>query len=152
MEPKQPALCHSHGNARSELCLQPTPELAAKPDPQLTEQGQGSNRHPHGYRLGSSPLSHQGKSPNKSFKSDVPPPPSGPPPGHLVAFSVFLMAIPATKDIITPKREDGIDVESFALFPRRNLRQKGVCAHPASLSMEVLPSLPKQSLIRARSI
>ena len=30
-------LCHSHGNARSELCLQPTPQLPATPDPQPTE-------------------------------------------------------------------------------------------------------------------
>ena len=25
--------CHSHNNARSEPCLQPTPQLTAKPDP-----------------------------------------------------------------------------------------------------------------------
>ena len=26
-------LCHSHSNARSKLCLQPTPQLTAMPDP-----------------------------------------------------------------------------------------------------------------------
>ena len=37
-------LCHSHSNARSELCLWPIPQLTATLDPQLTERGQGSNR------------------------------------------------------------------------------------------------------------
>ena len=37
-------LRHSHSNTRSETCLQPTPELT--PDPQPTEQGQGSSPHP----------------------------------------------------------------------------------------------------------
>ena len=41
-------LRHSHSNARSELRLQPTPQLTAKPDPEPTEQGQGSNPHLHG--------------------------------------------------------------------------------------------------------
>ena len=41
---------HSHSNARSEPCLPPTPQLRAMlPDPWPTEQGQGSNLHPHGY-------------------------------------------------------------------------------------------------------
>ena len=40
---------HSHSNARSELCLRPTPLLMAKPDPKPTERGQGSNLHPHGH-------------------------------------------------------------------------------------------------------
>ena len=40
-------LCQSHSNARSEPCLQP--QLTATLDPQPTEQGQGSNPHPHGY-------------------------------------------------------------------------------------------------------
>ena len=35
-------ICHSH-KARSEPCLQPTPQPAAMPDPRLTEQGQGSD-------------------------------------------------------------------------------------------------------------
>ena len=41
-------LCQSHGNARSELCLQTTPQLTAMLDPQPTEQGQGSNLQPYG--------------------------------------------------------------------------------------------------------
>ena len=39
---------HSHSKAGSELCLQPTPQLTANPDPQPTEQGQGLNPQPHG--------------------------------------------------------------------------------------------------------
>ena len=46
-------LRHSHSNAGSEPRLQPTPQLTARPDPQPTEQGQGSNLHPHGSLLGS---------------------------------------------------------------------------------------------------
>ena len=42
-------LHHSHSNARSELHLQPTPQLMAMPDPRTTERSQGSNPHPHGY-------------------------------------------------------------------------------------------------------
>ena len=38
-------LSHSHGNARSEPCLRPTPQLTALP----TKQGQGWDPHPHGY-------------------------------------------------------------------------------------------------------
>ena len=40
-------LHHSHSNTRSEPRLQPTPQLTAMPDPQPTEEGQGSNLHPH---------------------------------------------------------------------------------------------------------
>ena len=40
-------LHHSHSNAKSELHLQPTPQLMAMPDP-YTEQGQGLNLCPHG--------------------------------------------------------------------------------------------------------
>ena len=36
------------GIDESELCLLPTPELMAMPDPQLTEQGRGLNLQPHG--------------------------------------------------------------------------------------------------------
>ena len=39
-------LFHSHSNARSELHLRPTPQLAATLDPQTTEWGQGLNPHP----------------------------------------------------------------------------------------------------------
>ena len=39
-------LHHGHSNARSELRLQPIPQLIAMPDP--LEQGQGSNLQPHG--------------------------------------------------------------------------------------------------------
>ena len=42
-------LHHSHSNARSEPSLWPTPRLTTTPDPQSTEQGQGSHLHPHGY-------------------------------------------------------------------------------------------------------
>jgi len=42
------SLHHSHGNARSEPCLRPTPQLTATADPELTERGQGSNPQPHG--------------------------------------------------------------------------------------------------------
>ena len=42
------SLYQSHGNTRSEPRLQPTPQLAATPDPQPTEQGQGWNLCPHG--------------------------------------------------------------------------------------------------------
>ena len=55
-------LHHSHSNAGSELGLWPTPQLTATPDPQPTGWGQGSNLHPHGYLLGSLPLSHNGNS------------------------------------------------------------------------------------------
>ena len=41
-------LRQSHSNEGSELRLQPTPQLTTMPDPQPTEQGQGSNPHPHG--------------------------------------------------------------------------------------------------------
>ena len=41
-------LHQSHSNARSEPCLQPTPQLMATLYPQLTEQGQGLNPQPHG--------------------------------------------------------------------------------------------------------
>ena len=41
-------LHHSHSNLGSEPCLQPTPQHMAVPDPQPTEQGQGSNLQPHG--------------------------------------------------------------------------------------------------------
>ena len=33
---------HSHSSVGSEPCLQPTPQLAATPDPQPTQRGQGS--------------------------------------------------------------------------------------------------------------
>ena len=36
-------LHHSHSNTGSDLCLQPTPQLIATPDPQPTDQGQGSD-------------------------------------------------------------------------------------------------------------
>ena len=50
-------LHHSHSNnTRFKLCLQTTPQLMTMLYPQPTEQGQGSNPHPHGYQLGSSLL------------------------------------------------------------------------------------------------
>ena len=42
-------LHHSHSNARSKSPLQPIPQLTAMPDPQPTEQGQGSNPRPQGH-------------------------------------------------------------------------------------------------------
>ena len=47
-------LRQSHSNAGSEQCLQPKAQLTAMPDPQPTEQGQGSNPQPHGSQLDSS--------------------------------------------------------------------------------------------------
>ena len=38
-----------------------TPQLTTTPDPQLTEQDQESNLHPHGYQSDSFPISHEGK-------------------------------------------------------------------------------------------
>ena len=46
-------LHHSHSNAKSELCLLPTPQLVTTLDPKLTKWGQGSNPHPQGYESGS---------------------------------------------------------------------------------------------------
>ena len=40
-------LCQSHSNMGSEPSLQPTPQLTTTPDPQPTEQGQGSNPQPY---------------------------------------------------------------------------------------------------------
>ena len=66
------AAAASHSNARSNPCLQPTPQLMANLDPQRTERGQGSNLHPHGYQLGSLLLSHNGNSPEYvSFGGNV---------------------------------------------------------------------------------
>ena len=41
-------LRQSHSHTGSEPRLQPTPQLTATPDPQPTEQDQGSNPQPHG--------------------------------------------------------------------------------------------------------
>ena len=43
---KAASLRHSHSNLGAKLCLQPTTQLTAMPDPQLTEQDQGSNLDP----------------------------------------------------------------------------------------------------------
>ena len=43
------SLYHSYSNTGSELHLRPTSQLSAMLDPPLTERGQGSNMHPHGY-------------------------------------------------------------------------------------------------------
>ena len=42
-------LHHSHSNARSKPWLWPTSQLTATPEPQHTEQDQGSNSSPHAY-------------------------------------------------------------------------------------------------------
>ena len=55
-------LCHSYSNARSELCLQPTPQLMTTPDPSPTEWGQGLNSQPHGSQSKSFLLNHDGNS------------------------------------------------------------------------------------------
>ena len=60
------SLCHS--NTGSEPHLQPTPQLMVVPDPQPTEQGQGSNLCPHGYQSHSFLLSHDGNSEDIKFK------------------------------------------------------------------------------------
>ena len=52
-------LCHS--NARSELHLQPTPQLMVMPDP-YPLRGQGLNLCPLGYQSDLFPLSHDGNS------------------------------------------------------------------------------------------
>ena len=41
-------LHHSYSNTGSEPHLRPTPQLTATPNPQPTDQGQGSNPQPHG--------------------------------------------------------------------------------------------------------
>ena len=41
-------LHHSHSHGGSEPCLRPTPQLTATPDPEPTEQAQGSNLGPLG--------------------------------------------------------------------------------------------------------
>ena len=60
------SLCHS--NTGSEPHLQPIPQLTVVPDPQPTEQGQGSNLCPHGYQSHSFLLSHDGNSEDIKFK------------------------------------------------------------------------------------
>ena len=53
-------LHHSHSNAGSEPCLQPTPQLRETLDPQPTEQCQGLNQRPQWIQADSIPLSHHG--------------------------------------------------------------------------------------------
>ena len=59
----------SHSSTRSELCLRPTPQLTATPDPWPAEQGQGLNPQPHGSQSDSFPLRHDGNSLRTSLKS-----------------------------------------------------------------------------------
>ena len=61
-QPTAPGLHHSHSNARSKSCLQPTPQLRAMQDPRSTEWSQGLNLHPHGYKLDSFLLCRDGNS------------------------------------------------------------------------------------------
>ena len=58
----------SYSNARSRPCLQPTPQLMAKPDPGPTEQGQGLNLQPHGSYSDLFLLPHDGNSHTLFFK------------------------------------------------------------------------------------
>ena len=46
------SLHHSHSNVGTDACLWPTPQPSAMPDPQPTEQGQGSYPCPHGCQVG----------------------------------------------------------------------------------------------------
>ena len=55
-------LCHSHSNARLELCMQPAHSSWQHWIFNPNEQDQGSNLHPHGYKLGSLLLNHKGNS------------------------------------------------------------------------------------------
>ena len=52
------SLCQSHSNMGSKVCLRPTPELTATPDPQPTECDQGLNLYPHGYQSDLFLMSH----------------------------------------------------------------------------------------------
>ena len=52
-----------------EPCLRRTPQLRATPDPQPTEQDQGSNLRPHGYESVSLPLSHHGSSSHGTLRT-----------------------------------------------------------------------------------
>lgn len=45
-------LHRGHRNVVSQLCLQPKPQLMARPDPPPTVRGQGSSQCPHGCYLG----------------------------------------------------------------------------------------------------
>ena len=63
------SLCHSHNNAGSEPCLQPTPQFMATPDPQLIQQGQGLNMN-HGSQSYLFLLHHSGNS-NLSILSPI---------------------------------------------------------------------------------
>ena len=54
-------LHHSHSNMGSELSVT-IPQLRTMSDPRPTEQGQGSNLHPHGYWSDLFPLCHNGNS------------------------------------------------------------------------------------------
>ena len=56
------SLHHSRSNIGSKLRLRSAPQLAAMPDPEPTERGQGSNPQAHGYQLDSFPLHHDGNS------------------------------------------------------------------------------------------
>ena len=50
---------------------QPAPQFTRTPDPQPTEQGQGSNQHPHRYLSDSFLLCHNGTSSSLAFKSTL---------------------------------------------------------------------------------
>ena len=56
------SLRYSHSYASSDLCLWPTPQLTATPDPQPTERGQGLNLHLVDISRVLNPLSHSGNS------------------------------------------------------------------------------------------
>ena len=58
------SLHHNHSNTGSKLSLKPTLQLMERPDPQLTEQGQALNLHPHGCWSDSFPQSHNGELPD----------------------------------------------------------------------------------------
>lgn len=64
------SLHYSHSNTGSKPHLRPTPQLMAAPDPQPTEQSQGSNLCPHG-RSGSLTAEPQWELQNPNFSHSV---------------------------------------------------------------------------------
>ena len=66
-------LRQSHSNTRSELRLQPTPQLMATSHPEPTEWGQGLNPQPHGSKSDLFPLCHDGNSSNSWNWCLIPP-------------------------------------------------------------------------------
>ena len=66
------SLHQSHSNVGSESRLQPTSQLTATPDPQPTEQGQGSNPQPHGSHSDSLTTAPRWELGNADFNENMP--------------------------------------------------------------------------------